>query len=580
MRANTRVSHYQVGRRLGRGGMGEVYEALDIALGRRVALKFVAPELAADAEVLRRFEREARSVALLSHPHIATLYAFERDGNDTFIAMELVGGGSLRERLRQGPLPVAEALGIARDVASALALAHRRGVFHRDVKPENLMFDEDGVVKLMDFGLAHATQASRMTMPGSALGTAAYMPPESIREGAGAPGDVFALGVTLHELLAGKLPFAGDNPIALLYTSANEPPTLLRAARPDAPQAAEDLVSRMLIKTPMDRPDAAMVARELAAMTGVRAPIVAGDDTDPREARASMGVGTTDGNLVPGRETPRGPRAPQPTADAGTTRSRMVGISIVAAILVALLAWLLPGLLRERSAARHQQATRLTDEGVDSLKSGNLAAGEALFDTALKLSPGHGNASVSLAQALQARGESARAAQILRGVLTRHVSDRRLLAQTRDALAEIDMAEGNWGGAVESLERAFTLDSSGVRAYNQLAYALIRAGRPSEAISLLIRAIERFPARAVLHKNLGLAALAMGDARTGMQEADLALGIDASFAPAMALRARAQARLGDRAGARVEWSRYLALAPTPADSAETANDLIQRGVLR
>ncbi|HKQ57566.1 MAG TPA: serine/threonine-protein kinase, partial [Candidatus Eisenbacteria bacterium] len=243
---HTRISHYELGRRLGRGGMGEVYEALDVDLDRRVALKFVAPELAADADALKRFEREARAAAALNHPHIAILYAFERDGDRSFIAMELVGGDSVRDRIQRGPLPIHAALTIARDAAGALALAHRRGIAHRDVKPENLMFDEDGAVKLMDFGLARAIQASRMTATGSTLGTAAYMPPESVRDGAGAPGDVFSLGVTLHEMLSGALPFSGDSPLAMLYTIANEPPKPLRDVRPDAPKAVEGLILRML----------------------------------------------------------------------------------------------------------------------------------------------------------------------------------------------------------------------------------------------------------------------------------------------------------------------------------------------
>ena len=150
---NTRISHYEVGRKLGRGGMGEVYEAVDLDLGRRVALKFVAPELSADSESLKRFEREARSAAALHHPHIATLFAFERAEGRPFIAMELLDGESLRARIVRGHLPVAEALAVARDVAEALALAHPRGIAHPDNKPENLMFDEDGAVKVKDFGL-------------------------------------------------------------------------------------------------------------------------------------------------------------------------------------------------------------------------------------------------------------------------------------------------------------------------------------------------------------------------------------------------------------------------------------------
>src|SRR5262249_13210162 len=157
----------------------------------------------------------------------------ERDGERSFIAMERMTGGSVRDRIAAGRLPVGQALAIARDTAGALAHAHQRGIVHRDVKPENLMFSEGGIVKLMDFGLARAAQAPRLTLPGSALGTAAYMPPEATRDGAGPPGDVWALGVTLHEMLAGELPFAGDTPLALLYTSANEEPKPLRTARPE-----------------------------------------------------------------------------------------------------------------------------------------------------------------------------------------------------------------------------------------------------------------------------------------------------------------------------------------------------------
>jgi Tfp pilus assembly protein PilF/tRNA A-37 threonylcarbamoyl transferase component Bud32 len=569
---NSRISHYEVGRLLGRGGMGEVYEAVDLDLDRRVALKFVAPELAADAEALRRFEREARAAAALNHPHIATLFAFGRDGARTFIAMELVGGESLRERIRRGPLQVAEALAIARDVAGALAMAHRRGIVHRDVKPENLMFDQDGVVKLMDFGLARAAQASRMTMTGSTLGTAAYMPPESVRGGAGGPGDVFALGVMLHEMLAGELPFSGDSPLALLYTIANEDPKPLRAARPEAPEALEELVKRMLVKDPEQRPDAVVVARELAALTGTPLPIGAGDTVELEVARVPGAPAHGGEALVPPAAGPLVARTP-----AAQRRPWLV-LSLIAAPVV--LGLLLLGVLRQRSASRHQEAIRMTDEGVDSLQARNPAAAQARFEAALKLDPDYGKAGVSLGRVLHARGDDARAALILRDVLTRHTADPQVSALARGALADIDMAAGTWRGAIECLTRSFALDSSDVRAYNQLAYALIRAGQPNEAIALLSRAIPRFPGEPVLHKNLGLAELTMGDAVSAASEADRALAIDASFAPALALRARARARRNDLAGARADWARYLSLRPAPADSAEVATELAQRGVLR
>ena len=569
---NTRISHYELGRLLGRGGMGEVYEALDLDLDRRVALKFVAPELAADAEALKRFEREARAAAALNHPHIATLYAFERDGARTFIAMELVAGESLRDRIRTGPLPIGDALAIARDVATALALAHRRGIAHRDVKPENLMFDEDAIVKLMDFGLARAAQASRMTMTGSTLGTAAYMPPESVRGGAGAPGDVFALGVMLHEMLAGELPFGGDSPLAMLYTIANEDPKPLRLARPDAPEAVESLVLRMLAKDPGQRPDASAVARELSAITGAPLPIGAGETIEPPiepvdDARRTVRVkaGGDTGEALPARARRR-------------RGSVLLLIALPVAVVLVLLWFVVPGGLRERDAARRREATRLTDEGVDSMQAGRLAPAQQRFEAALRLDPGYGKAGVSLGRLLHARGDDARAALVLRDVLARSASDDPMSSLARDALADMDMAAGNWRGAVESLRRAFAMDSSGVRAYNQLAFALIRSGQPDEAIALLARAIPKFPGEPALHKNMGLAVLALGDPRSAVGEAERALAIDASFAPALGLRARARARLSDLEGARADWVRYLALHPAASDSSEVATDLAGRGV--
>ncbi|TMQ51853.1 MAG: serine/threonine protein kinase [Candidatus Eisenbacteria bacterium] len=226
---NARVSHYELRHLLGRGGMGEVYEAFDLKAKRPVALKFVAPELAAEPEAFRRFESEALNAAALNHPHIATLYEFEPEGERPFIAMELVAGPSLRDRITAGPLGLQESLEVARDVAAALAYAHRRGIVHRDIKPENLMFDEEGRIKVMDFGLARALMASRLTLTGSSLGTPSYMSPESAQQGsAGTPSDVFALGLVLSEMLTGQQTFHGDSPLAVMYAIVNAAPPPLR----------------------------------------------------------------------------------------------------------------------------------------------------------------------------------------------------------------------------------------------------------------------------------------------------------------------------------------------------------------
>ncbi|NOT33678.1 MAG: serine/threonine protein kinase, partial [Candidatus Eisenbacteria bacterium] len=274
-----RISHYEIVRRLGQGGMGEVFEATDLDLGRRVALKFVVDRLAHQPNDLKRFEREARVAGSLHHPHIATLFSFDRSTERPFIVMELLAGRTLREVVMLGPMPVAEALGIARDVAGALAYAHRQRVVHRDIKPENLMFDAEGTIKVTDFGLAKIAEVSRITTTGATLGTASYMSPESVRAaqnfeteevfGDGAPADVFALGVTLYEMLTGSLPFRGSNALATLYAIANDPPRPLRDLRPEIAGEVDALVDRLLLKDPSRRPTAAEVAIELATLTGV-----------------------------------------------------------------------------------------------------------------------------------------------------------------------------------------------------------------------------------------------------------------------------------------------------------------------
>ena len=580
----TRISHYQVGRLLGRGGMGEVYEAVDLDLDRPVALKFVAPEMAADAEALKRFEREARAAAALNHPHIATLFAFERDGTRTFIAMELVAGESLRERIRRGPLPVADALAIARDVAGALALAHRRGIAHRDVKPENLMFDQDGVVKLMDFGLARAAQASRLTMTDTTLGTAAYMPPESMRGGAGAPGDVFALGVMLHEMLSGELPFNGDSPLALLYTIANEEPKPLRAARPEAPEAVAALVARMLVKDPEARPDVATVARDLAALTGAPLPAVAGDtvelDVEPLAAAHAPAGGqalapVAGGTLVAQAAAPRRGRRRWMVR----TLAGLVGLSL--ALGVAVVRDLGRRQAREQQA-RHQQAVALDNRAIESMQHGHPEAARVLFERALGRDPTYAEAMIGLGDVLRRRGEGARAESLFLAVLRLPASAPGVLAKARSHLGLMDLDAGNWESAAENLGVSFRLDSTLAVAYNNYGLALLRVGRAAEALPLLTRALGRFPNEAALAKNAGLAAHAVGTDDIALALLSRALILDPGLKAARGARACVWARLRDRPGAigaaRADWRAYLASAPDSSERADFEKELRLAGV--
>jgi serine/threonine protein kinase len=216
------VSHYRVGQRLGGGGMGEVYLAEDTRLGRQVALKFLSPTLAADPESRSRLLNEARASSVLRSPHIAVTYDIGEHQGAAFIVMEYVEGDLLSTRIRSGPIDPIEALEIAAEVADALSDAHERGIVHRDIKSANLMLDERGRVKVLDFGLARflesrelasrAATEARVTIPGVVLGTVSYMSPE---QALGRPidhrADLFSLGVVLYEMLTGRLPFEGGS---------------------------------------------------------------------------------------------------------------------------------------------------------------------------------------------------------------------------------------------------------------------------------------------------------------------------------------------------------------------------------
>ncbi|HEY5610812.1 MAG TPA: protein kinase [Thermoanaerobaculia bacterium] len=244
------IGHYRVIDRLGGGGMGVVYRAEDVKLGRQVALKFLPPEVSRDPEAKSRFEREARAASLLDHPNICTIYDFgEADGEQLYIAMACYDGESLAARVARERLSLDEAIRIVEQIARGLDKAHASGVVHRDIKPANVMLTRDGVAKILDFGLAKLTGATGITRDHTSLGTIAYMAPEQIRgEQVGPQADIWALGVVLFELLTGSRPFRGEYSEAISYSILNEQP----AAIPDQPEA-DRIVKRMLRKDPLQR---------------------------------------------------------------------------------------------------------------------------------------------------------------------------------------------------------------------------------------------------------------------------------------------------------------------------------------
>ena len=261
----TRLGHYRIIALLGRGGMADVYRAEDERLGREVALKAVPPEFARDPERIERFEREVRAAARLSHANIVTVYEFGQGQDLHFYTMELMRGGDLKGRIRAFPdgMPAAEARAVARAMARALDYAHRRGFVHRDVKPENILFDEDGAPQLTDFGIARAVgSGTRMTATGMSIGSPHYMSPEQARgQAVDGRSDLYSLGVVLYEMLTGRLPFGASDALAVAYAHVNEPV-------PELPRVLvewQPLVERLLAKSPPDRYSTASEMAEMMA---------------------------------------------------------------------------------------------------------------------------------------------------------------------------------------------------------------------------------------------------------------------------------------------------------------------------
>ncbi|MBK9470775.1 MAG: protein kinase [bacterium] len=301
--AGTRLGPYEIVAPLGAGGMGEVYRAKDTRLGRDVAVKVLPSHLSASAEVRARFEREARAVSSLNHPHICTLHDVGREGDTDYLVMELVDGETLAERLARGALPLADVLRIGGQIADALNRAHRAGVVHRDLKPGNVMLTKTGA-KLLDFGLAAAarpadaassagaltnmpTMTSPLTTNGMIIGTLAYMAPEQLEgKETDARADLWSLGCVLYEMATGRRPFEGASQASLITSIMSSTPPPLPSLAPLTPPALERIVRQCLAKDPDERwQNAGDLGRELKWLATGSQDITAAGATGTPETR-------------------------------------------------------------------------------------------------------------------------------------------------------------------------------------------------------------------------------------------------------------------------------------------------------
>jgi eukaryotic-like serine/threonine-protein kinase len=486
---------YRVLTHLGSGGMASVLLCQDERLGRLVAVKRLHADSPADVE--KRFLREARVGASLNHPNLVSVYDTATDSEGVLIVMEYVEGEALSWTLKRGPLRPERVARMVRDLGAALDYVHEQGVVHRDVKPGNVLLRKDGVTKLVDLGIATASDLSRITRSGMVLGTAAYMAPEQLEGGETRPAaDVYALAAVAYEALTGRRPRPGRTPVEVAHQIATAPPPDLRELWPDAPPAAAELLERGMARDPAERPSAGELAAELTpaleqtrpraepAATPTRvAPGVAAARVEPHgqisddPARAGTGAAAM-GPAPPRRPAPA--RLPG-SMGQGPARKRPVAAIALALALLALAAGVVfvtvlsaGGGDGSQSAGRKEQSGAAADGQKAKVKKAKNKKAKEKKDKAEEQPPAEEPAPAEEATP----SEPATVAGSARG------AD---LNNQGFAL----MRQGDYAGAVPVLERAvasFPEDSQDINyayALYNLGKSLNRSGRPGEAIPYL-----------------------------------------------------------------------------------------------
>lgn len=352
---------YRIEKTIGGGGMANVYLAQDLILDREVAIKALRMEFADDPEFIQRFDREAQAATSLSHPNIVDIYDVGEDGDVLYMVMEYIKGSTLKEYImKKGALPVEEAIGIMRQLTDAIAHAHHNGLVHRDIKPQNILMDEYGNVKVTDFGIAIALSATSLTQTNSILGSVHYLSPEQARGGmATRKSDIYALGIVMYELLTGQVPFSGESPISIALKHLQNDTPHVRALHPEIPQSVENIVLQATAKDPFHRfnsvyemEEALNVALEADRLNEpiYTPPFEAGEETKaiPIITDEQLQVDDEADTLVHQAETKR---LEEPTEEAAETkpkakkkkrfRKTKIFIAVIIALFVAFILWVL-----------------------------------------------------------------------------------------------------------------------------------------------------------------------------------------------------------------------------------------------
>jgi serine/threonine-protein kinase len=480
-----RSAKYRITGRIGEGGMGVVFKALDVELGRTVALKFLPPQVAANDEAEQRFLREARAASALDHVNIGAIHAIEEDNDGRrFIVMPYYEGESLAARLDRTSqrLTQEEALQIAAQVAEGLRAAHERGITHRDIKPSNILITRDGVVKIVDFGLAQVQGAAPLTREGTQMGTPSYMSPEQALGGdVDHRTDIWSLGVVLHEMLTGERPFQAPSIPATLYRVVHDPPCSMEQVAPEL----RAMVRRALAKDP-----AARFATAADFLEALRA----AQQTSPGGGAAAS---------VRGARRWRLPRA----KTAATVAAGMVLLVSAAAFWSSSRGWRNPGglstLLPATASAKYLEA-------VQKLKRwdqpGNLDDSARLLEDSLRADDGFALGHARLAEVWRIRYALHRDKAALEAASRHAAAALRLdpgLAPVQVVNGRIYALLGNNDLAMAAFERALKLDPNDSEAHQAMARQLERVGRFPEAEAAYRRALELDPDDLAAHDAYG-----------------------------------------------------------------------------
>lgn len=436
---------------LGEGGMGKVYLAHDPTLDRPVALKVIRSSTLSE-EGKKRFLREARACSRINHPNIITVYAAGDDDGTPYMAMELIKGRTLREYIDEGPIEWRTSVRWMIDILEALDRLHQEGIVHRDLKPENIMITEDGVIKLMDFGLAHLQATSKLTQDGTSVGTAPYMSPEQVMgRPADQRSDLFSLATIMHEMLTGMHPFRGEHPMALMYSIRNETPKPIRLHSQDYPPNLQAVLDRAFEKE-LDRryPTAQAFRDGLAELI----PEISGTFHAP--------VG------------------------GGGATARWLLISLIGVVVVALgvVGWQIRSKRNTRVAAQQHN-----EIGQDYLTKNDFAAAGVEFREAIVADDTYAPAWHNLGMAMLSLGDTTEAIASFEGAGSRDAA----YPSPRFMLAVIREVQGDTTGAEHLYQESIAADADFLPGYNNLAALYLETGQIKKAAGVLERGLAVAP---------------------------------------------------------------------------------------